>query len=456
MIDDFKQKDREPVIAISVDMLDTGINVPEVINLVFTKAVKSFVKFWQIVGRGTRLCRDIFPVPTRIKPNFDIRSRGRNFWFFEEVYKEKQESAQKSLLQRLFEARVAVAEAAIEKMNDPVFQATVDLLAADIRDVIASKAIDVRDNLKALELLSDRDRLAPFDAAVKADLRSIAGPLMMWRDIRGEEDAYRFDVLVRTSKSRPEAIAGKIDLKAAVEAEVARLMKNQIPSKPKPLPFWPSRAKNFGSTSRSPSSEIRLDPRGIMKFQAPTRTTRVAPRVYDVTDGDTAGVDYTTKLEGLDLIEYRQRVEKVIREHFATDPVLQRIRAGKRVPDDELETLAALVLRVDDKANVKRLVQPDQKQSLLDVLRGLVGLDADAVDAAFTDFVHKYPHMSAQQLRFSLQVLKNHIAPNCGIDIGRLEQPPFTSIHAESIYGVFTEAQQVDGSTWHLGGVRGT
>lgn len=444
LIDDFKQKDREPVIAISVDMLDTGIDVPEVVNLVFAKAVKSFVKFWQMIGRGTRLCKDLFG-PDKDKTEFLIFDHGRNFWFFEEVYKEKQPAAQKSLLQRLFEARVAVAEAAIEKMNEPVFQATVDLLAQDIRDVIASKAIDVRDNLKALELLSDRDRIASFDAAVKADLRSIAGPLMMWRDIRGEEDAYRFDVLVtRLEEAVLKQSPGMIDLKAAVEAEVARLMKNQNPVKAKAASILAVESKDFWKHVTVPElEEIRLDLRGIMKFQAPTRTTRVAPREYDVTDGDIDGVDYTTKLEGLDLIEYRQRVEKVIREHFATDPILQRIRAGKSVPDDELETLATLVLRVDDKANVKRLVQPDQKQSLLDVLRGLVGLDADAVDAAFTDFVHKYPHMSAQQLRF-LQVLKNHIAQNGGIDLDRLEHPPFTSIHAESIYGVFTESQQVD------------
>ncbi len=444
LIDDFKVEDNEPVIAISIDMLDTGIDVPEIVNLVFAKPVRSFVKFWQMIGRGTRLCEDLFG-PGKDKTEFLIFDHGRNFWFFEEVYKEKQPTAQKSLGQRIFEARVAVAEAAIDKMNEPVFQSTVDLLKGDIDAVRASKAIDVRDKWKEMELLANRERIAQFDAAVKADLRSIAAPLMMWRDIRGEEDAYRFDLLItRLEEAALKQSPAVIDLKAAVEAEVARLMKNQNPVKAKAAAILAVESKEFWQNITVPKLEnMRRELRGIMKFQASTRTTRVAPRVYDVTDGEIEGVDYTTTLEGLDLVEYRQRVERIIRDHFANDPVLQRIRAGKRVPDEELETLASLVLRVDDKANVKRLVQRDQKQSLLDVLRGLVGLDAEAVNAAFTNFVHKYPHMSAQQLRF-LQVLKNHIAQNGGIEIDRLYDVPFTIIHAEGIEGVFTDKKQVD------------
>jgi type I restriction enzyme, R subunit len=68
LIDDFSNKDKAPHIAISVDMLDTGIDVPEVVNLVFFKRVRSKTKFWQMIGRGTRLCKDLFA------PNELIRS----------------------------------------------------------------------------------------------------------------------------------------------------------------------------------------------------------------------------------------------------------------------------------------------------------------------------------------------------------------------------------------------
>lgn len=71
LIDDFKDLHHDLTIAISVDMLDTGIDVPEVVNLVFAKPVKSYVKFWQMIGRGTRLCPHLFG-PGDHKTQFQI------------------------------------------------------------------------------------------------------------------------------------------------------------------------------------------------------------------------------------------------------------------------------------------------------------------------------------------------------------------------------------------------
>jgi type I restriction enzyme R subunit len=444
LIDDFKAKTSEPVIAISVDMLDTGIDVPEVVNLVFAKAVKTPTKFWQMIGRGTRLCENLF-APDKHKTEFLIFDHGKNFWFFEEKYKEKEPSVSKSLLQRLFEARMAVAEAALDRMNEPVFQAAVDLLVKDVRDAADSKGIDVRDRRKELELLSNRDTVAQFAAATKADLLSIAAPLMASRNIHGEENAYRFDLLVTQLEEAVLKGSPKVaDLKARAEAEVALLMKNQNPVKAKAAAIQAIESKDFWvDVTVAKLENIRAELRGIMRYQSDANPGRVAPVVYDVAEDDVEGVDRTPTMDGLDLIEYRHRVEKVLRDHFVNDPTLQRIRDGKAVREDDLEALAKLVLQVDDKANLKHLIQPETKQSLADVLRGLVGLNPEAVDEAFTSFVHKHPRLSAQQLRF-LQLLKNHIAQNGGIELERLYEPPFTTLHASGIDGVFTEKGQVD------------
>ena len=76
LIDDFSNKDKAPHIAISVDMLDTGIDIPEVVNLVFFKLVRSKTKFWQMLGRGTRLCRELFgPGKTRSSSTFSTIAR---------------------------------------------------------------------------------------------------------------------------------------------------------------------------------------------------------------------------------------------------------------------------------------------------------------------------------------------------------------------------------------------
>ena len=104
LIDDFSKKDKAPHIAISVDMLDTGIDVPEVVNLVFFKPVRSRTKFWQMVGRGTRLCPDLFG-PGQPKQCFYIFDLCQNLEFFSQDIKTPEGKAAPSLGKRLFRAR---------------------------------------------------------------------------------------------------------------------------------------------------------------------------------------------------------------------------------------------------------------------------------------------------------------------------------------------------------------
>lgn len=449
LIDDFKTPDSALTIAISVDMLDTGIDVPEVVNLVFAKPVKSYVKFWQMIGRGTRLRKGLFG-PGRDKTEFLIFDHWSNFWFFEEKYKEKQPSPQKSLLQHLFEARVELAQAALDRMDQSTFEAAAALILGDIRAVRDTNAIDARDKWRELEMLADGDRVHHFAPATKADLLSIAAPLQHLRGIRGDEDAYQFDLLMtrlelELIRGGPEAPKVQ-DLRGRVEEAVELLAKNQNPVKAKAESIKQVRSKDFWAAVEAHQLEgLRRELRGIMKYQQSAPTTRVGPRVFDVTDAEFCAETYIPRLEGLELVEYKRRVESVLREHFAESPVLQRIRAGKSVREEELEELARLVLQIDDKANVKVLAgyDPETRRSLFTVFRGLVGLDETAVEKAFAEFVHKHPRLSSQQLRF-LQVLQNHIAQNGGIELERLYAPPFTTIHAEGMDGIFKDPGDVD------------
>ena len=107
LIDDFSIPDKAPHIAISVDMLDTGIDVPEVVNLVFFKLVRSKSKFWQMIGRGTRLCPNLFG-PGQDKTNFYVFDFCGNLEYFSQNLPTSEGSLQKSLNQRLFETRVGL------------------------------------------------------------------------------------------------------------------------------------------------------------------------------------------------------------------------------------------------------------------------------------------------------------------------------------------------------------
>jgi len=448
LIDDFKNPDHELTIAVSVDMLDTGIDVPEVVNLVFAKPVRSYVKFWQMIGRGTRLCRDLFG-PGRHKTEFLIFDHWSNFWFFDEHYQEKQPAAAKSLLQHLFEARVALLEAGIDKLDEPAIGAASALVLRDLRATRNIESLEVRDRWAALELLADTDRIIHMAPATKVDLLSIAAPLQQWHNIRGEEDGYRFDLLmtrlqVELVKEGPQG-ARVQDLKARVQAAVELLAKNQNPVKAHADSIQRIRDKAFWTTVTVQELEgLRIDLRGIMRYQQTAPTGRVATPIFDITDTDLQGETYVPRLEGLDLIEYRRRVGQVIDDYFANDPTLEKIRTRQPVAEQDLEELARLVLQVDDKANVRHLAgyRPETRRSLTDVFRSLVGLDAAAVERAFAGFVHKHPAMTSQQLHF-MQLLQNHISRHGGIDIDRLYEPPFTTLHAESVDGIFPDPAQV-------------
>ncbi len=117
LIDDFSKKSTAPHIAISVDMLDTGIDVPEVVNLVFFKQVRSKTKFWQMMGRGTRLCPDLFG-PGQDKEYFRVFDYCQNLEFFGANPELKEAGSPKSLSERLFVARLDLVRTLDEKRGD--------------------------------------------------------------------------------------------------------------------------------------------------------------------------------------------------------------------------------------------------------------------------------------------------------------------------------------------------
>ena len=117
LIDNFEQRENNPQIAVSVDMLDTGIDVPDILNLVFFKTVKSKIKFQQMIGRGTRLSEDIFG-PDADKKKFLIFDYCGNFEYFSVDFKETVSVRQQSLTEKLFNLNLDIAIA----LQDLVYQ----------------------------------------------------------------------------------------------------------------------------------------------------------------------------------------------------------------------------------------------------------------------------------------------------------------------------------------------
>ncbi len=171
----------------------------------------------------------------------------------------------------------------------------------DVRDTLDSKGIDVRNRRRELEALSSRDTITQFATATQADLLSIAAPLMQWRNVRGDEDAYRFDLLIAHLEDAVLKGSPRLaDLRAAVEAEVTLLMRNQNPVKAKAAAIKSVESKDFwANVTVAQLEEIRAELRGIMKFQQQQVWKAAHRRIYDVSEDVVVGINHTPKLDGL-------------------------------------------------------------------------------------------------------------------------------------------------------------
>ncbi|MBF4323299.1 helicase-related protein, partial [Vibrio anguillarum] len=195
LIDNFKStegREDDITIAVSVDMLDTGIDVPECVNLVFAKPIKSKVKFWQMVGRGTRLCENLYGAGLD-KKHFLIFDHWGNFEYFKMNPEEDEGSQSKSLPQKVFEAKLILAVEALKKAEMAIFADVVQQIKADI-DALNDKTIAVREKWQLKAQLSEEKRLMQMAPDTKTRLFEEMAPLMQWKKTTGESEALRLDL----------------------------------------------------------------------------------------------------------------------------------------------------------------------------------------------------------------------------------------------------------------------
>lgn len=447
LIDDFKSTDgsSDLTIAVSVDMLDTGIDVPDLVNLVFAKPVKSYAKFWQMIGRGTRLCPDLFG-PGKDKEYFQIFDHWGNFEYFDELTKEVDPSTSKTLMEQLFESRITLAQTAIDTQNVDALKLATSQLKADIAS-LPTDCLSIKEKWRELQHIQKSGVLDEVQPATMATLRQEISPLMKWRNSRGGEAAYQFDLLI--AKLQADKLTGAataenhkdsiIDQVSALPINLKQVMvKNE----------YIQLAKSASFLDRAQSKEletIRTELRGIMKYRKTTRPDPVGPLILtEVRDGEEEYKTHTPKLQGLDLVAYRNRVESVLQELIDSSPALQKIRTGLSVQPDELDQLAQDVVLQDPDIKIQDLLThyPNDAENLSIAIRCIIGLDAAKVDDHFKVFVQSHPQITANQTRF-LDMLKSHIKRYGAIEIDKLWEAPFTQINTNGVDGVFQD-EQVD------------
>ena len=446
LIDQFKGNN-ELRIAISVDMLDTGIDVPEVVNLVFAKPVKSKVKFWQMIGRGTRLCKNLFG-PGLDKTEFLIFDHWVNFAFHDLNADETEPSAAKPLTQRRYEARIDLAAKALARSDIPAFDAIAALLQQDAA-ALPDGAIAVRECWQAVQQARDTKLVHQFAPVTRQILLESVAPLMSSLDVRGQGDALRWDLLLGKSQAAAIDTPGAANPhRADVVAWLDRLPPHLNPVRAKANELKAVRSDAFWQAAAFASLDaMRVALRDVIHLAEPPSPPPPPPLVtrLDIRE-DTGEIEITvrpTRIKSVDYGIYRKAVQSVLEPLFDTDPVLKKIRRGEPVTDDELDRLNSLLHTLSPDVNLATLREffPDTAVPLAHILRSIVGHDHETVEARFTTFAQTHA-LNSQQLRF-LALLKEHIRQYGALTPEKLFEAPFTTVHAEGLGGVFPNDQQL-------------
>lgn len=447
-IDDFKGggTNSEITIAISVDMLDTGIDIPEILNLVFAKPVKSPVKFWQMIGRGTRPCPGLFG-PGRNKKIFRIFDHWRNFERFETEYRPAEPVRNKSITQLVFEERLILAESALQLGKISVFEIAIELVAADIK-ALPRDSIAVREKWKEQRVLSNLYMLKAFEPVTVTRLRQEIAPLMQWRDIRGLSDAYALDLLIiRMQNALLHGSTELADHKVKLLNRLTTLQMHLNPVREKKDVIRFIKSNEFWDDLTIQTLErIRLSLREIMHLHECSGEYLLPRKIVDITE-DSTKVNYsqrTVTLNSEEVNAYQHIVEGELKKHFKTNRTLKKIRMGKPVSDSDLHALVSLILA--QSPDVSREVLKEffsaTKEPLQVAIRAIIGMDPDAVKVMFSDFAQKHPKLTAKQARF-LALLQNHIAHHGTVTVERLYDTPFTFIDSGGLDAVFEDEAQV-------------
>ncbi|MFM2277897.1 MAG: hypothetical protein RLZZ444_128 [Pseudomonadota bacterium] len=449
LIDDFKGDgaNSELTIAISVDMLDTGIDIPEILNLVFAKPVRSPVKFWQMIGRGTRLKPDLYGAG-KDKKMFRIFDHWGNFERFEMGYRPAEPTQSKPLLQLVFEERVLLAETALRESEVAIFDEIIDLIAKDI-EALPEDSVSVREKWREKRAVAVPATLKAFAPATVAMMRQVIAPLMQWRNVRGSSDAYALDLLMaRAEVAVLRKSADVEDLKIDLLDRLSALQMHLNPVREKAEVIKLVKSDDFWTgVSVADLESVRKPLREIMHHRDRQGAMPLPAKIIDVTE-DTAGFltnRRATSLKTVDMKAYQQIVEAELKRHFDTNPTLKKIRTGEPVSEADIKALVSLVLIQSPNASRDVLEEffADTAVPLDFAIRSIVGLDPEAVAARFAEFARKHPKLTAKQTRF-LGLLQNHIARFGSVTLDRLYEQPFTVVDADGLDGVFDKPEEID------------
>ena len=439
LIDDFcdKYTEKNPQIAVSVDMMDTGIDAVRILNLVFFKVVRSYAKFWQMIGRGTRLCEDVFG-PGQPKDHFLIFDVCGNFEFFEVEKKGKETQLGKPITQQIFESRLHLSRLLVETGEQEDLE-----LSNNLRDIL-HKAVDNLDksrfqvamNLKYVDEFKSRARWNNLDSndvhVIEEHLSELPVPETI------NEMARRFDLMMLKLQMATLMMSGtkKKYEETLIDIAEGLSLKYTIPAvlRAKPLIENIKKQDFYKGISQKKLDSVREELRDLVQYLETSGRTIIYTNLQDseitmkVTEPNLSS-NYGTS--------YRRRVESFIREnkHQLT---ISKLLSNEPITSKELTLLEQILFDGDERGTKEDFVKEFGEEPLGVFIRGIIGLDVKAAQNAFSEFLQA-GNLRADQMTF-IQNIISYLTKNGTIEPSMLFEPPFTDMNDQGLMGVFDDS----------------
>lgn len=424
-------------IAVSVDMLDTGIDIPEVLNLVVFRPVRSKAKWWQMIGRGTRLRENLFG-PGAHKEFFCLFDVCANIEFFDSKIKETEPPIQGSLSERVFRAKLGLAFHLQSQAGTEEERKLKEELLDELHAIVAAffpEDFRVRMRLQYVTKYKDRHQWNALTNLEVLEIEQQLAPLYL--DEASNEGARRFDLLVlQYMMSTLEQSPRQRSYQASIQELCRGLLKKMgIPSvKAKEVLINHVQEDEYWATASLVRHHLtRLELRDLIQY------IDIGPKKALYTNfKDTLGpVEDAMDLVGQyqDLGSYKRRVEKFIREN-RNHLTIHRICTNKPITRGELEELERLLFSVDTTTTREDLEKAIGRQPLAKFIRSILGLDINSAKEAFSAFLQA-EKLNATQLHF-INTIIDYLSVNGTIDKKMLFDKPFTDINDQGLIGVFS------------------
>ena len=431
IIDDFKNPEKEPRIAVSVDMMDTGIDVPECVNLVFFKKVRSKTKFWQMIGRGTRLapglnCIDQVDGSYEGKRRFLIFDYCGNFEYFRTKPNGFEGKETKSLSENIFGKKIRLIAALQEAaFAEDEYQSWRSQMAGECRGQVENLNMDlvsVRLKRQYVEKYKKQEAYTFISEGDKGELITHIAPIVFLDD--SDEFAKRFDnfmygLMIAQLEAMPSFKHAKKEL---CETAEALQRKHTIPQIINKLP----QIKHINTDEYWASNDIlvfeetRRELRELIKFlvdggggKEPI-ITRLTDPVIDRQEGVALDPAY-------DFEDYRKKVNRYVEEHGSTMAIYKLTHNIPLTSGDYQELERVFTQELGSAEDYQREFG-DTPFGLL--IRRIAKLDHAAAMEAFSEFIND-ESLNQKQIAFVHKII-NYIEQNGYMeDITDLQRPPF-------------------------------